>query len=114
MYGHVAHLGLLHLEMIGDSLILLVKQALVRMDLSDGLCRLLLMIWEFSKTFFMHGSASMIGRLFLIIWKTSGFLGLCVETYDMTQFLDLFLTFRRSFLSCDFALLIPFSINFLG
>ena len=83
-YGHVAHLGLLHLLTLGFSLLILEKHALVRMDFKDGLCRLLLIIFDDSNIFFMSESSSKIGRLFLITLNTSGFLGLCVETYGMT------------------------------
>jgi hypothetical protein len=65
-YGHVAHLGILHLMTWGGvgSLLLLEKYVLIRMDVNDGLCRLLYY-------FFMSGSSSF------------GVLGLCVKTYTM-------------------------------
>jgi hypothetical protein len=54
-YGHVAHLGILHLMTWGwggvGSLLLLEKYVLIRMDVNDGLCRLLYY-------FFMYGSSS--------------------------------------------------------
>jgi hypothetical protein len=44
------------------------------------------MIFDDSNIFFMSGSSSKIhvGRLFLIMLNTSGFWGLCVETYGIT------------------------------
>jgi hypothetical protein len=57
--NYVAHLGLLHFVMIGGSFTVLVKQALERIELSEGLCHYLLIILEF-----LFKSASEIGWLF--------------------------------------------------
>lgn len=45
---------------------LLVKQVLLRMDLSEVCCRLLLMKWDFPKLYLISGLASDIGRLYTV------------------------------------------------
>lgn len=97
IHRHVAHLDLLHLAMVGGFSILLVKQALVRMNSSEGL-------YFFSKTFF-HVLAGFYDRK--VNFDYLNFMVIYIETYDMTQLINLFFTTKRSFPSCDFALFIP-------
>lgn len=67
------------------------------MNSSEGL-------YFFSKTFF-HVLAGFYDRK--VNFDYLNFRVICIETYDMTQLINLFFTTKRSFPSCDFALFIP-------